>query len=154
MTIIIKTQAEYNKLPKEFKEFTKIEIRSDSNTWIEVRNVPKNSHVSACDSSYVSAHDSSYVSAHDSSQVIAYDSSQVTAYGSSQVRAYDSSQVIAYGSSHVIAYGSSQVSAYGSSQVIMLDSCKLTQSKGIYKHTGNVIKLTKPEFEMWQLVYE
>ncbi len=111
-TIVIKTQADLDKLPTEFKDFTYIEIRT--NEYIEVKKVYSNSQVRA--------YGSSQVRACGSSQVTACGSSQVTACDSSQVRACDSSQVTAYGSSQVRAYGSSQVRAYGNSMIAVLSS--------------------------------
>ena len=112
-TITIKTQAELDKLPDSFKEFTWIEIRSKAGTWIKVSKPYENA--------VVRAFDSSQVLAFDSSQVEAYHSSQVQAFGSSQVKAFGSSQVVAWDSSQVWAHHFSKIEAYDSSQVFIQD---------------------------------
>jgi hypothetical protein len=121
-TIIVKTQKELDALPDSFKEFTYIEIRSDSKSKIFVTENRGSSQVRAYGSSQVRAYGSSQVTAYGSSQVTAYDSSRVTAYDSSQVTACGSSQVRAYGSSQVTAYGSSQVRAFGNSMIAVLSA--------------------------------
>jgi hypothetical protein len=132
--ITVKTQAQLDKLPDLFDEYTYIHIESKREIEIVVNQRFKNAEVRACDSSQVTAYGSSQVTACDSSQVTAYGSSQVTAYDFSQVRAYGSSQVTACDSSQVRAYDfsqvracdSSQVTAYGSSQVRACDSSQVT----------------------------
>ncbi len=54
-TIIIKTQEELDKLPLKFDEYTEIQIKSDSNITIYVKNKYENSTVVAYDSSRVEA---------------------------------------------------------------------------------------------------
>ena len=85
VTIVVKTQKEFDELPENFKEFTFVEIRSDNDLTIVVKKTPGNSTVTAYDNSAVWACDSSTVKAYDSSTVKAFDSSTVWACDSSTV---------------------------------------------------------------------
>ena len=116
-TIIVRTQAELDKLPNSFDEYTIIEIRSEPNTRLIVNKARESSHVVARESSHVVARGSSHVVARESSHVEAWGSSHVVAWGSSHVVARGSSHVEAWGSSHVVARESSHVVAQRSSHV-------------------------------------
>ena len=116
MNIIVKTQAEWDALPKEYSEFTVIEIRGVER--IRIITVPLYSRVVAWESSRVVARGSSIVVARESSSVVAWESSRVVAWGSSSVVAGGSSRVVAWGSSSVVAGGASRVVAWGSSRVV------------------------------------
>lgn len=52
-TIVVKTQAEWDALPKAFSEWTEIEIHSSADILIEIRTNPDSSNVTAYDSSNV-----------------------------------------------------------------------------------------------------
>jgi hypothetical protein len=122
--IIVKSQKDWDALPKSFEEFTVIKI-VDSEETISINRNPGSSSVVAHGSSRVDAHGSSSVDAYDSSSVVAYDSSSVDAYGSSSVDAHGSSRVVAHGSSRVVAHDSSRVDAHGSSSVDAHDSSRV-----------------------------
>ena len=62
-TVIVKNQAEWDKLPAKFDEWTIIEIRSNADTWVTIRSVPESSRVVARESSSVVARGSSRVEA-------------------------------------------------------------------------------------------
>ncbi len=109
-TIIVRSQAEWDALPKKFERYTVIEIRSPQHEWITVRVLPE--------SSSVVARESSSVVAWGSSSVEAWGSSSVVARGSSSVVARESSRVVAWGSSRVVARESSRVEAWESSRVV------------------------------------
>ncbi len=85
--ITVRTQAEFDALPKRFEVWTNIVIR-DTNSRIEI-----------------SARENSQVTARGNSQVTAWGNSQVTAWGNSQVTARENSQVTAWGNSQVTARG-------------------------------------------------
>jgi len=70
--MIIKTQAEWDALPKTFQNYTEIQIHSEE-TWITVRAVPENS------------------------KVVAWENSKVVAWGNSKVVAWGNSKVVAWG---------------------------------------------------------
>jgi len=106
-TIIVKTQAELDVLPKSFNEFTVIEIRSPANVMIGIPYHRESSRVVARESSRVEAWGSSSVEARGSSSVVARGSSSVVAWESSSVVAWDSSSVVAWGSSSVVAWDNS-----------------------------------------------
>jgi hypothetical protein len=69
--IIIKTQAEWDALPKSFEEFTHIYIESVPDFWLSVNNKIGNARVVARESSHVEAWGSSHVEAWGSSHVVA-----------------------------------------------------------------------------------
>ena len=98
--IVITSQAEYDKLPQDFVEFTEVNVQCN----LIISSTPQNSTVRA----------------YDTSTVTAYGSSTVTAYGSSTVTAYGSSTVRACGSSTVTAYGNAVLSVLRSSVTVML----------------------------------
>ena len=75
--IKIKTQDEFDKLDKNFIEFTEIEIFGT----VEVQKYFKNSQVTARENSQVTARENSQVTARENSQVTARENSQVTAGG-------------------------------------------------------------------------
>ena len=81
--ITIKTQAEYDALEKEYKEFTNIYIKNDVEKWIQINTTPKNSSVVARENSSVVANGNSSVVASDNSSVVAMGNSSVVAYGNS-----------------------------------------------------------------------
>lgn len=85
MNITIKTQAEFDKLPKSFDEFTYIDIYGN----IEVNNYIANSQVTA--------RGNSQVTAWGNSQVTARENSQVTAWGNVGVRNYSIQTVLLFG---------------------------------------------------------
>ena len=91
-TVIVKTQSEWDILPKSYTDHTIIEIRCKLE--IIVRITPDSSTVTAYDSSTVRACDSSTVTAYGSSTVRACGSSTVTAYDSSTVRAESAISII------------------------------------------------------------
>jgi hypothetical protein len=133
-TIIIKTQAEYDALPKAFDVATIIELRSNNTFWLQVKTVPFNSTVKAynnsmvyacdnstvyaCDNSTVNACDNSAVNACDNSMVYACDNSTVNACDNSTVRSWDNSMVSAHENSVVVAYGNSTVNTWDNSKLI------------------------------------
>jgi len=129
--VIIKTQQEWDNLPKAFDTDTVIEIRYTE--VISIYSVPERSTVYAHNSSTVNAYNSSMVNAHNSSTVNAYDSSRVYAHNSSTVNAYDSSRVYAHNSSTVNAYNSSTVNAYNSSTVNAYNSSR------VYAHNSSTV---------------
>ena len=58
MSIIIKTQIEWDALPAEFSNYTVIEIRSGADIWLIVKSVPTNARVEARESAHVVAWES------------------------------------------------------------------------------------------------
>ena len=133
-TVIVKTQLEWDNLPKSYQDHTIIEIRCESE--IVIKTTPG----------------SSTVRAYGSSTVRAYDSSTVTAYDSSTVRAYDSSTVRAYDSSTVTACNSSTVRAESNLSIITLLAfsvafvkAKATMKISIKSKSATVIKVVEPK---------
>ena len=59
--ITIKTQQDWDALPKSFEEFTYIYIESDANVWVQINSKISNSRVVALGSSHVVALGSSHV---------------------------------------------------------------------------------------------
>ena len=132
-TVIIKTQAEYDKLPKSFPEDTTVEIRALADVWIRVNSVPSNGCVVASGSSHVEA----------------WGSSHVVAWGSSHVEAWESSHVEASGSSHVEAWGQVSVhlqSDYATVVLFMFAVCFAVATGKIVKksRTATIVKLKQP----------
>ena len=158
-TIIVKTQAELDALPDKFDEYTVIEIRSATDTWIKVTTARESSQVEAWESSRVEAWGSSQVVARESSRVEAWGSSQVVARGSSQVVARESSQVEAWGSSQVVAHDYSMIAVLAATVVVkmLLDysvaSCRGVKPKIVKRartatviHAPDKIKYSKKSF--------
>ena len=87
MKIIIRTQEEMDALPKNFEEFTVIEIRSSEVVY--VRMARENSHVEAWENSRVVARENSHVVAWENSCVEAWENSRVVARENSHVVAWD-----------------------------------------------------------------
>lgn len=129
-TIIIKTQEEFDALPKRFNEYTVVEIRSDDSFWLIVKKCPElssvevwgSSSVEVWGSSSVVARELSRVVARESSSVVARDSSSVVAWDSSSVETLELSSVVAWETSRVVARGSSRVVAWDSSSVVAVES--------------------------------
>jgi len=118
--IIIKTQKEWDTLPKSFDDFTLIRIETKTNIWLAINNIPGNSHVEAWGNSHVVARGNSHVEARGNSHV--------EARGNSHVEARENSHVVAWENSHVVAWGNSHVEAWGSVAVHLhsdLASCLL-----------------------------
>ena len=123
MSIIVKTQAELDRIPLDTKEQIYIEFGTYGNPAI-VKNGYLHSVVAIGDSfvramgnSFVTAKENSFVIAYNNSSVEAWDNSFVRARGNSSVTAYDNSYVAAFGNSSVKAWGDSSVKAYGNSSV-------------------------------------
>ncbi len=110
--IIVKTQAEIDALPKSFKEFTRVLIRSSADIWVSV-----NFKIENCN---IEARGSSHVEARGSSHVVAWGSSHVEAWGSSHVEARGSSHVEARESSHVEARESVSISCQSEFSTLVL----------------------------------
>ena len=113
--IIIKTQKQFDKLPKSFKEYTAIYIKSKET--IVVNKAWENSSVVASGNSSVEASGNSSVVASGNSSVVASGNSSVVAWGNSSVEAWENSSVVASGNSSVVASGNSSVVAWGNSSV-------------------------------------
>ena len=132
-TVQIKTQKEWDELPKAFEIETTIEIVSDQNISIIINKTPENSYVEAYNSARVVARGSARVEARGSASVVARDLARVEAYGSARVEAYNLSSVEASGlasvvaldSARVEAYGSARVEAWGSASVVARDSARV-----------------------------
>lgn len=120
MSIIVKTQAELDKIPLDTNEQICIEFGTWNNPAI-VKNKYSCSVV-ARDNSSVVAFDSSFVKAFNNSSVKAFDDSSVEAYNNSSVAAFDSSLIEANENSSIKAYGNVQVvdklSSEGSIQLL------------------------------------
>jgi len=114
-TIIVKTQDEMNAIPLDFKGY--IEICSELDVIIKVKEVYDAAKVEAYNSATVWAFSSAKVEAYGSAKVEAYDSAKVEAYDSAKVEAYDSATVWAFSSAKVEAYDSAKVEAYDSAKV-------------------------------------
>ncbi len=142
--IIIKTQAEWDALPKSFEEFTHIYIESVPDFWLSVNNKIGNARVVARESSHVEAWGSSHVVAWESSHVEAWGSSHVEAWGSSHVEAWGSSHVVARESSHVVARESSHVVARESSHVVARES-----SHVVARESSHVVARGSSHVEAW-----
>jgi len=123
--IYISTQAEFDKLPKTFKEFTYIYLKDTKET-IFVRVAWENSTVEAWGNSTVVAWENSTVVAWGNSTVVAWgnstvvarENSTVVAWGNSTVEARENSTVEAWENSTVEAWGNSTVEAWGNSTVV------------------------------------
>ena len=144
MSIIVKTQAELDRIPLNTNEHIYIEfgtygnpaivkngylhkVTAKENSFVAAYNNSSveawgNSSVRARGNSSVTAYDNSYVETSDNSSVKAWGDSSVVAWGSSSVEASDNSSVKAYGNSSVVAWGSSSVKAYGNSSVEASDN--------------------------------
>ena len=128
MSIIVKTQAELDRIPLNTKEQIYIEFGTCDNPAIvksEYLHSVKacgNSFVKACGNSFVIANDNSFVIANDNSFVIANDNSSVIANDNSSVRARGNSSVETISDGYVVARGNSSVRAWGDSFVIANDN--------------------------------
>ncbi len=98
MNIIVRTQAEWEALPKQFKEFTVIEIRSDPSDWIQIKSVPENS------------------------RAVLRESSRAELWGSSRAVLWGSSRAVLWGSSSAVLRGSSRAVLWGSSSAVLRGS--------------------------------
>ena len=114
-TITIKTQKQFDKLPKTFEAHTIIKIISSERIIINVAR--GNSSVVAWGNSSVAAWGNSSVVARGNSSVVAWGNSSVAAWGNSSVAARGNSSVEARGNSSVEARGNSSVVARGNSSV-------------------------------------
>lgn len=79
-TTVVRTQAEFDALPRRFDEFTIIEIRAEPGLLITVS--------AARDNSTVEARDNSRVEAWGNSSVVAWGASSISARGKSFVRVF------------------------------------------------------------------
>jgi hypothetical protein len=141
----IRSQAEWDSLPKAFDQFTEVRIVSPADEWIRISTVPVNAHVVAWGSSHVVAWESSHVVARESSHVVAWGSSHVVARESSHVVAWESSHVVARESSHVVAWGSSHVVARESSHVVARES-----SHVVAWESSHVVAWESSHVEAWE----
>jgi hypothetical protein len=115
-TVEIKTQEQFDKLPKKFKVYTRVFITSDD--FIVVKMVPQNSSVEARGNSSVVAWENSSVKAWENSSVEAWGNSSVEAWENSSVEAWGNSSVVARGNSSVVAWENSSVKARENSSVV------------------------------------
>ena len=136
--ITVRTQAELNSVPLDFKG--SIVIDSGKSRWMIVENryyrpvivskilllgFIKNSYVKAFDNSIIEAYDDSLVEAYENAFVVAWRNSSIVADGNSTVKAYErffchclgKFFCSAWGRSSVVAYGNSSITAYGNSIV-------------------------------------
>ena len=133
MSIIIKTQIEWDALPAEFSNYTVIEIRSGADIWLIVKSVPTNAHVEARESAHVVARGSAHVEARESAHVVARDSAHVEARGSARVEAWESAHVVAWGCSTVHQKSAAIHELYGQSVCFLYDgyAVPLRKSDGV-----------------------
>jgi hypothetical protein len=126
--IIVKTQAELDAIPLDFKEriyidggtpYNRIIVRNKYYYCVEAR---ENSFVVATDNSFVVARKNSYVVARDNSSVEAWDNSYVVARENSSVVAWHNSSVEAMNNSSVVAWHNSSVVATDNSSVVAWDN--------------------------------
>jgi hypothetical protein len=115
--IIVKTQKEFNALPKAFDEDTCVYLQNVEETIVVTFN-RENSSVVAWGNSSVVARENSRVEAWENSRVEARENSSVVAWGNSRVEAWGNSSVVARGNSSVVARGNSSVVAWGNSSVV------------------------------------
>ena len=80
-TIVVKSQAEFDALPKAFDEYTVIEIRAAPDFRLIVSGARENSSVVARENSSVAAWENSFVEARENSSVVAWGNSSVEAWG-------------------------------------------------------------------------
>jgi hypothetical protein len=122
--IIVKTQAELDAIPLDFKgriyidggtPYNRIIVRNKYYYCVVARD---NSSVVAMENSSVEAWDNSSVEAWGNSSVEARDNSSVVAWGNSSVVAWDNSSVVAMDNSSVEAWGDSSVEAWNNSSVV------------------------------------
>ena len=132
--VFVSTQAEFDALPKQFEEYTKIIIKnttvrivltarenSSVEAWGNSSVVARgNSSVVAWENSSVVALGNSSVEARGNSSVVAWENSSVVAWGNSSVEAWENSSVVALGNSSVVALGNSSVVAWENSSVVAL----------------------------------
>ena len=116
MSIIVKSQAELDRIPLDTDEQIYIEFGSYFAPAI-VRNKYRYSVVARGNSS-VEARGNSSVEARGNSSVVARENSSVEAWGNSSVEAWGNSSVEAWGNSSVVAWENSSVVARGNSSVV------------------------------------
>lgn len=171
MKRIIKSQKEFDELPKSFDELAIIEIRS--NETITIRKNIKNCEYHLHDSSSAYLYDSSRAYLYGSSRAYLYDSSSAKLYGSSRADLYDSSRADLYCSSRAKLYDSSSADLYDSSRADLLNDSfcfvhnssvkvKAFEKSNIVLKNGNInielfdeatvkdsIKQLKIDFDTW-----
>ena len=105
-TIVVKTQKEWDALPKKFDEYTVIEIRSPENVWLQINAVP----------------DSSRAELRGSSRAVLWGSSRAELWGSSSAVLWGSSSAVLWESSSAVLWGSSRAELWGSSRAELWES--------------------------------
>jgi hypothetical protein len=111
--ITVKTQAELDAIPDDFKG--RIYIESNCRIVVSKRYYLS---VVAWENSSVIAWENSSVEARDNSSVVAWENSSVVARGNSSVIARENSSVEARDNSSVVAWENSSVEARGNSQIV------------------------------------
>jgi hypothetical protein len=139
--IICTTKSDFEALPKQFDEFTTIEIRFSERVVVVAWG---NSNVVARGNSNVVARGNSNVEARGNSNVVAWDNSNVVARDNSNVEARDNSNVEAWGNSNVVAWGNSNVVAWGNSNVEAWDN-----SNVVARDNSNVEARDNSNVEAW-----
>jgi hypothetical protein len=148
--IVISTQAEFDALPKNFEEFTKIVIR-DTKFRISVV-ARENSSVEAWGNSSVVARGNSSVVARENSSVVARGNSSVVAWGNSSVVARGNSSVVARENSSVEAWENSSVVAWGNSSVVARENSSVVareNSSVVARENSSVVAWENSSVEAW-----
>lgn len=142
MSIIVKTQAELDKIPLDTQNDIFIEFGTAAKPAV-VRN--KYIHpVVVLGNSSIKAFGKSSVIALGSSSVKAFGNSSVVAFGSSSVVAFDNSSVKAFGNSSVIAWNSSSVATFDSSSVVAKGNVQVADKRTAkWVSTGNALGYTE-----------
>lgn len=115
MEITVKTQAELDAIPLDFKG--RIYVKCSSEDWLRIEH---NYHfsVEVCGSSSVIAFGNASIIAYDNSSVEAYGNAEVVAWDNTRVEAWENASIIAYGNSFIVAFDDSFIDANESSSVI------------------------------------
>ena len=124
--ITIKTQAEYDALPKKFKNYTEIIIDATEPIY-EIRTVPENADVTLTGQTvveylYIKAtlRENSQATLWENSQATLWGNSQATLRGNSQATLRENSQATLWGNSQVkAAFENSNIKAFSSNVIIL-----------------------------------
>jgi len=125
--IEIKTQAQFEKLPGNFKSYTLIKILGKD---IIINRAWGNASVEAWDNASVIASDNASVEARDNASVEALGNASVRAWGNASVRAWDNASVRAWGNASVEAWDNASVKAFMNTIIrIFSDGVKILEAR-------------------------
>jgi len=135
-TVIVKSQAEWDALPKSFETYTTIEVRTPLDVWLVINSIPESSHAELWESSHAVLRGSSHAELRGSSHAVLRESSHAELWGSSHAHHYSRKAPTLNGQSACHYYDGCPVPLSKSDRCIVIPVRRLTGNGGWLEENG------------------